>query len=1088
MYKKNPRIPFGIILCYLYKPQIIMRLFIILLITSMHLCVLANAQTITLNKKNIALSDLFKEIKKQSGYNFLYDANAIHLTPKIDISVTNIPLRDVLNECFAETGVSYTINGKNVIVSKSPISILKQQLIVSGKVTDEQGKVLTGVTIRLKGSQSSTISDENGNFKIPVLDKAAVLVFSFIGYASQEIVAPTGGPMTIMLAQTSDNLNEVVVIGYGTSKRKDITGSVASLPMERLETAPNTNIAQAIQGSIPGVMVQTSTAGAVPSQSIMVRGRNSIKASNSPLVVVDGIAGNLNDVNPSDVASVEILKDASAAAIYGSRGSNGVILVTTKSGKDGKTKLRYNGFHSIQRFMNLPDLMDGEEFYKFKMEREPSTITPSELAVYESGEWIDWLSLALRNGKTAQHNLSLSGGFKETNYYISAGVTDITGLAINDDYLKLASRINIETKFRDWLTVGTRTQLEYTDAGGIAPTWDGDQGVFWFNPLTKVYDDSGELSIYPWPDDTYFRNPLQGTLATNIDEAYQVVSNNYATVDFPFVKGLQYRINAGIRLGFSNNATYYGRDTQTGLANRGDAATSRGMSRNIVIENILNYTRNFGKHNISATGVYSFENGRSSTNALDAQGFPNDFLTWFGASQAELIIPGFSNNETSLLSSMLRVNYSYNSRYLFTLTGRNDGYSGFGAQTKRGFFPSMAVGWNIANEDFFGWKDLVNQLKLRASVGVNGNQAVGAYETISRLSAKDIVAGSTTLPGYIPSKLGQDNLGWESTKTWNAGLDVGILNDKVVGTINIYKSNTNNLLLDRTISPVSAFTSVTQNIGETENKGLEISIMSTNISTENFKWETSGNISFVKNKIVSLYGYKDENGKEIDDVANAWFIGKPILVNYGYLRDGVWQLNEAEEAAAHKTQPGYIKIKDISGPDGVPDGVLSPDYDRIIIGQRDPKYIWGINNSLSYKNLTLNVFIHGVHGVTKNNTLLSDGVGRTVRLTTTKKNWWTPDNPTNDWYMNATDANQQEGYGANPYEDASFVRIKDISLAYDFSKNDKLSRLGFGKLQVYLTGRNLFTFTKYGGMDPELSGQRGVPMQKEYVVGMNLEF
>jgi TonB-linked SusC/RagA family outer membrane protein len=540
-------------------------------------------------------------------------------------------------------------------------------------------------------------------------------------------------------------------------------------------------------------------------------------------------------------------------------------------------------------------------------------------------------------------------------------------------------------------------------------------------------------------------------------------------------------------LGFTNDATYYGRDTQTGLSNRGDASVSRGISRNIVIENIINYNRDLGKHHLFVTGVYSFENAKSNTNSLSAEGFPNDVLTWFGAPQAEFIVPGFSNSETSLLSSMARVNYTYNSCYLLTLTGRSDGYSGFGSKTKRGFFPSAAIGWNIVNEDFFPWKNVFSQLKLRSSVGLNGNQAVSAYETISRLSANNVVAGTATLPGYVPSKLGQDNLGWESTRTLNAGIDFGITNNRITGEVNVYKANTSHLLLDRTISPVSAFTSITQNIGETENKGLEISFTSNNIVTKNFNWETTANISFVKNKIVSLYGYKDENGKEIDDVANAWFIGKPIRVNYGYLRDGVWQLDEAEEAAAHKTQPGYIKIKDISGPDGVPDGVLSPDYDRIIIGQQDPKYIWGMNNSFSYKNWTLNVFIHGVGGVTKNNTLLSDDVSRTVRLTTTKKNWWRPDNPTNDWYMNATDASRQEGYTANPYERADFIRIKDISLSYDFSK-DLLSCFGLGKFQVYLTGRNLFTFTKYGGLDPELSGQRDIPMQKEYVFGINLEF
>src|SRR5690606_13984044 len=297
-------------------------------------------------------------------------------------------------------------------------------------------------------------------------------------------------------------LDEVVVVGYGTQRKSDITGAVASFPTERLENTPNVNVTQAIQGAIPGVMVQNSSAGAEPGHSLMVRGRNSIKASNSPLVVVDGIAGSLNDVNPNDVASIEVLKDASAAAIYGSRGSNGVILVTTKSGTGEKTKLKYSGFYATQRFTKIPDLMDGQEFYDFKMERAPDAMTPSELQVYQSGEWVDWLDLALRNGRSTQHNLSLSGGFRKTKYYLSGSLTDVTGLAVNDDYKRISSRINVDTDVKNWLTVGTRTQIAYSDASGIAPSWSGSNGIFWFNPLTRAYDESGNLTIYPWPDDT----------------------------------------------------------------------------------------------------------------------------------------------------------------------------------------------------------------------------------------------------------------------------------------------------------------------------------------------------------------------------------------------------------------------------------------------------------------------------------------------------------------------------------------------------------------------------------------------------------
>lgn len=1084
------------------KIGLIMKLTtIFLLIGLLQVSASSLAQQVSLNAKNTSLKKVFDEINKQTGYNFSWSSRTVKETVRVDVNVKDVPLTNALDQLLDGLPLTYTIKGKNILVKeKEKTTINKTSNIfpenrnelqnreISGTVSDKNGEALPGVNINIKGSSTGTSTDENGFYSLLIPENDDVtLVFSFVGFLEQEIVIDQQRSLNVELEESIAALDEVVVVGYGTQKRSDVTGSVASLPTDRLVGVPNTSLSQAIQGGIPGVAVQTSSAGATPSESIMVRGRNSIKASNAPLVVIDGIAGNLGDVNPNDVLSVEVLKDASAAAIYGSRGSNGVILVTTKSGNSGDTKLKYSGFFAMQRFANLPEMMTGEEFYHFKLEREPTSMTPSEQEVYDSGVFADWADLALRKGMSTNHNLSLSGAFKNTKYYISGDFLNIKGLAVNDNYNKITTRINVDTKLKDWLTLGTRTQLGYSDAGGIAPIWDGSQGVYTYNPLTTPFDENGNQSINPWPEYNTYRNPLMGLLAENIDESYRVVTNNFVIVDFPFAEGLQYRINTGVRLGVSNDATYYGRDTQRGILVNGDASVSRGISRDIVIENIINYNREFGKHSVFLTGVYSFENARGNTNSLSAQGFPNDFLKWYGAEQASLVVPGFSNNETTLLSTMGRINYSYDSRYLLTLTGRSDGYSGFGAKTKRGFFPSMALGWNIINEDFFPWKDIFSELKLRASVGLNGNQAVSAYETISRLASEDIVAGSTTLPGYIPSKLGTADLGWESTRTMNIGLDFGIFNNRLVGDINVYKSNTFDLLLDRTVSPVNAVRSITQNIGETENRGLEISLMSTNISSGNFNWTTTGNVAFVKNKIVSLYGYKDENGNEIDDIANRWFIGEPIRVNYDYNWIGVWQLDEAAEAESHNTQPGFIKIEDVSGPEGSPDGILSPAHDRIIIGQLDPKITWGMNNAISYKDFRLSVFVYGMHGMTKENTLLSDAVGRTILSNTTKKNWWTPDNPTNEWYMNRLDANVQEGYTAAPYEKAGFVRLKDVSLAYNFPKH-VLSQLGLGRLQVYVSGRNLYTFTNFGGMDPELNNQLDVPLQKEYTIGLNLEF
>jgi len=956
-----------------------------------------------------------------------------------------------------------------------------QRKEITGTVSDSNGLPMIGVTIAVKGTTTGTISDNEGKFRFSVLPDAKTLVFSFVGMKTQEI--PVAGKTSFIVAMEEETVgvDEVVVVGYGTQKKSDITGTVASLPKDRLEMTPNLNIAQAIQGSIPGVMIQTTSAGASPSEAIMIRGRNSILASNDPLIVVDGIpyGGQLSDLNPNDVQSLEVLKDASAAAIYGSRGSNGVILITTKEGSEGKASITYDAKYSIQSFVKLPDIMDGKQYYDFKMTRLPSGMTQSEQDVYDSGKWVRWLDLGLRNGHSQQHNIAVSGGFQKTKYYIAASWLDVRGLVVNDNFQRITNRINVDTKIAKWLTIGTRTQLSLDDMSGVSPNM-GD--LFFRNPLATAYDENGNLTITPIKDDPVRNNPLETTLFKNIDKSYQVVSNNFAIIDFPFVKGLSNRINTGFRMRFSDTGTYRGRDTKTGLDARGSANTARSNYFNTVFENILSYTREFGDHNIFATALLSYEGNKSSSNTMNASGFPHDFLSWYSAAQAELVTPGYSLNETVLISQMLRLNYAYASRYLLTLTVRRDGYSGFGANNKWGVFPSVALGWNIKEEKFFPWKDSFNELKLRFSYGLNGNQAVGAYESISRLSQENMVALSTSLPGYKPSKLGSDNLGWEASRTVNLGFDFGILNNRITGTLNLFRTNTSDLLLNRTISLVHGITSITQNIGETENNGQEFSFASRNIANKNFKWTTSGNISFVQNKIVSLYGDLDKAGKEIDDVANAWFIGKPIRVNFGYVFDGVWQLDEAAQAAKWGSVPGYIKVKDSNG-----DGKLDAS-DRQIIGQQDPKFIWGLNNSLSYKNFTLDVFIHGVSGVTKENALMSDlGVTAGVRHNTINKNWWTPTNPSNDFYMNHVDAFRMAGIGASIYESASFVRVKDISLSYDVPKNI-LGRMGFDKLKLYVTGRNLFTFTDWRGLDPELADQEAIPLQKEIVFGLNLGF
>ncbi len=973
--------------------------------------------------------------------------------------------------------------GLIIVLLSSTLTVLAQAQTVKGVVTGANGDLLPGVTVIIKGTSIGTITDLNGTYSINVEKTDMALEFSFLGYEKQAIVVGNQSIIDVILLEDSREISELIVVGYGTQKKSDITGTVASLPDERLEMVPNVDVSQAIQGAMPGVRITLSDAGAAPSNdnsSIMIRGRNSIKASNAPLIVVDEVPyyGQLRDISPNDIKSIEVLKDASSAAIYGSRGANGVILITTKKGVEGQVKLAYDGFFSTKKLASIPDFMTGEEFYDFKMEREPLAMTASEQSIYDKQEWTNWADETMRTGYSHQHNLSLVGGNKKTKYYIAANLLDVHSVAKNDDYKRISTRVNIDADIKPWLTLGTRTSLSYEDRSGEAPSFSS---AFWMNPLTKAYNDDGTLTIYPWEDDPYFGNPLQSTLYDNTNTGFQVTTSSYLKVDVPYIKGLQYRINLGTRHRYRDVATYRGRDTKVGLEKSGTSDIARYQYENITLENILDYNFTVKKNSIALTAVYGYESYNRSANELYARGYPHDILTSYSAAQAEYLSPSYDEyTESDLISQMLRANYNYDSRYLFTFTYRRDGSSRFGSNNRWGDFPSLALGWNIANESFFN-NDKLDVLKLRASWGKNGNQAVTPYSTISRLSSLDNIISGATAPGYVPSKLGEDNLGWETTSSSNIGLDYVFLDNRISGDINLYNSTTTDLLLDRAISSIHGITTVTQNIGEVNNKGIEFAINSVNISSSNIVWSTNANFSYTKNKIVSLYGDLGIDGEELDDTRNKWFIDQPIGVNYDFQFDGVWQEDEAEEAALYGQQPGFVKLLDVNG-----DYILDAN-DKTIQGQTDPSFIWGLTNTITFSGFTFSFFIHGVHGLTKENDLWSVDVWNEVRRNTVNRDWWTPDNPTNEIYSNVPNSDKQSGNTVVRFEDASFIRLKDLTIAYDIPET-LTSKLKLTKFRLYFTGRNLMTHTSWTGLDPELESQRSVPLSKEYVFGMNIGF
>ena len=956
-----------------------------------------------------------------------------------------------------------------------------QSKTITGKVSSSDGTPLADATVQLKNSTVTANTGKEGIYSISVPSSSSnILVFTYVGFESKEVKIGNAASINVNLLEVVKGLSEVVVIGYGTQKKSDVTGSVASLSKDRLQQLPNTNIAQALQGSVPGLQINTNGGGAEGNNvSILIRGRNSISASSGPLIIWDGIPyeGGISEINPNDVESIEILKDASAAAIYGSRGSNGVILVTSKQGKKGKLSITYDGSYGTQSITNKPDLLTGEEFYNFKKTRlnAPNIISPAEQAIYDAGKAVDWYSLATQQGLRSQHSLSMTGGTDKISFYFGGTFLDVKGVSVNDRFKRYSLRPSIEVKVTPWLTIASSTQFSLQNRDGLtvefADSRNTGGGANFFNPLTNPYDSAGNPAIYAYADYPPARNPLSNTLVKNGDNSYRIFSANSIKVDFPFAKGLSYKLNTGIEYENNSRKTYWGRNVALGFESNGFASNYNSVGRNFTVENILNYSKEFGKHSINLTALYSSQSNDFDRDQLDGQGFPNDVLTNYQMRSATLLTPSYVNFKQNLLSQMGRLNYGYDGRYLVTLTARRDGYSGFGTNSKYGVFPSAAVAWNIHRESFMKNIDFISNLKLRGSYGLNGNQAVSSYSSLATLAIFPYVTGNTVLPGYVPSSLANEELGWESTKSLSVGLDFGILNNRIQGSLDFYSAKTHDLLLNRTISSVQGFTRILQNIGKTANQGIELGLTSTNIKTKDFSWTTNLNFSHNKNKIVDLYG----DGR--DDVGNSWFIGKPINVIYGLKYDGVFKTQkEIDESVQKTSKPGWVRINNVNG------DTLINASDRTIIGNQDPNFIWGITNTIKYKGISLMVFLHGVTGITKRNPFDDDNVFTDVRRNTTRKDWWSPTNPNGNHFANDANANP---LGVNFYESANFARLKDISLGYELP-SALLKRLKVAFCKVYITGRNLATFTKYNALDPELTNQYGLPLQKEFVFGLTI--
>lgn len=985
-------------------------------------------------------------------------------------------------------------------------NVFAQTIDVRGNVLDNLGEPIIGANVVVQGTSVGTITDINGEFVLSSIPSNAVVEVSFIGYVTQTIEVKGKTSLKVTLQEDNQALDEVVVVGYGVQRKSDLTGSVASINSEVLESRPQVNLIQSLQGSVPGLNISVTGSNAEGSSTTTtIRGNNSITADNKPLIILDGIPfdGPWSEINPNDIESIEVLKDASSAAIYGARGSNGVILITSKRGTKEKLTVSYDTYVTIDKAINLPRLMNGAEFYKYKSEafEAVNTITPTpenpepwlanltatELASHAAGLSTDWMDLATQTGLKQQHNLSFRGGANKTNYFISLNYTDVKGTAVGNEFKRFNVRFNLDQEFTSWLKFSTTTQLgRYDRSGSNAEFWRAIKQV----PLGKAYNEDGSLTLSATEDssEAFCINPLGALNNKTKDIRAKVITNNVLEVKFPFIKGLSYKLNTGFTYSNSSYKQYQGLDTYQGASSNGILNTDDWHSEEWIIENILTYQREFGKHRIFFTGLYSAQSKEYEQNKMEGRNFPNDVMYYYQIAKAATVSGNSSYYKENHISQMGRLNYTYDDRYLLTLTARRDGYSAFGDSSKFGIFPSVAVGWNISNEKFFQGKpinDIISNLKYRLSWGKNGNEAISAYTTLPNLSTYNYLNDDHTAQfGFYPSKLASPNLGWETTTSINTGFDISLWNGRIQSSFDIYWSNTKDLLLSRSIPTINGTGTITENRGQTKNRGFEFQITSNNITKKDFSWSTTFNLSHYKTEIVDV-GLYDANGNPMDDVASKWFIGEPINVNYDYKIIGVWQITNPldptgrQDANYRNSYPGYVKYLDVDGKDDINTS------DKTIIGSAIPKVNMSLMNNWEYKNFTLSVFLTAQLGQTHMNALY-DTSHNSYRQNRYLLNFWTPENPTNDYPKNSLDGGINPE-NANFYEKTDFLRISDVTLGYNFPQS-WLKHTFIRRLNLYMNIKNLATITGWTGMDPEfLNDQLAAPPVRSFTFGLKLD-
>jgi TonB-linked SusC/RagA family outer membrane protein len=968
-----------------------------------------------------------------------------------------------------------------------------QKLVISGKVICKtRNETIPGANIVVKDTNIGTTTNLNGEFTLEIPNAGnSVLVVSFMGYISQEIQVNKDSKIDIFLVEDTKQIDEVVVVGYGTQKKSDLTGSVASVGSEEIQKISVSNAAESLKGRVTGVSISTVDAAPGGYTSIKIRGFNTISGSNEPLIVIDGYtnAGDLNTINPRDIKSIEVLKDASATAIYGARGANGVILITTNSGSENKFKIDFTSALTTKVIANKLEMMNAQQFLVMQNE----AVGGGEVPGLEDYETTDWQEEVYRRSLQGNYQLSISGGSKKTNYLISGNYLADNGIIENSDFKRYSVRMKTDSKLLDWLVFSNSIYFMHSTSNGSPHNTMGygsnpsvSDAALTFYPHLPIKDGNGDYTNM-----SFKTNPV-AIIEGRDDFSSRNYIYDYAELIMTPVKGLNVKLTLGGTYDDGNRSQYWSTIVKNvagklgGIANK-NYNSSFGWSN----ENIVTYQNSFKKHNFTATGAFSQEYFTSKTDAINGTGFLNDALTYNNMGGAKNLTASSGVYETSLMSALGRIFYNYNSKYYLTVSGRWDGSSRFAENKKWGFFPAVALAWRMSEESFFKNQSFANNLKFRLSYGRTGNySALGPYQSMNTWTPSSIYAGifnDIAQNNLRPSNLGNPDLGWETSTQFDIGLDAGFINDRIILVTDYYLKKTSDLLLEVQLPSVSLLPSRFENIGEVNNNGLEISLNTKNIIKKDFNWSTTLNYSFYRNNVEKLNGQQYILGGPyagiVQDEPSVIMIGKPLGSFWGYVYEGVFPDNNVY--ATDKTnylylpnasQPeGFIKLKDINN-----DGKVD-DKDRTVIGCSQPDFNFGFINNLTFKNFDLSIYIDGVVGGDVYNLqryVIDNGNGET-NVSTRLLNRWSPENRV----TNSVGAGKFIAKGNSLFvEDGSYIKFRDIQIGYNFSES-LLRKLYLSDLRIYFSMQNYFTITNYTGYDPEVNMMGGSSMSQNIDLG-----